>query len=64
MEHKIQSSGGPLAMDLARVPKMLSTLRHHWAPQAFVVSFKVDFGMGIGVGDRTGGWGLGLGVVM
>lgn len=38
-------------MDLPRVPKMLSTLRHIWAPQAFVVSFKVGrVGMGVGMG--------------
>lgn len=40
-EHKIQSAEGPLNIHLAQVPKMLYTLRHHWAPSAFVVSFKV-----------------------
>lgn len=40
-EHKIQSGAGPLAMELAQVPKMLPILRKHWAPSAFCVSFKV-----------------------
>lgn len=41
-EHKIQSSGGPLAMQLAQVPKMIPILRTKWAPKAFVVSFKLE----------------------
>ena len=40
-EHKIQSSVGPLAMQLASVPKMIKVLREDWAPSAFCVSFKV-----------------------
>ncbi|CAM6097822.1 unnamed protein product [Calypogeia fissa] len=41
-EHKIQSSSGPLAMELAQVPKMLPILRKHWVPEAFCVSFKLE----------------------
>lgn len=41
VEHKIQSGAGPMAMELAQVPKMLMLLRHLWAPMAFCVSFKV-----------------------
>lgn len=42
VEHKIQSSGGDLALRLAQVPKKLGALRHDWAPHAFVVSFKLE----------------------
>lgn len=42
VEHKIQSSDGPLHLQLAMVPKMLGTLRSTWAPQAFIVSFKLE----------------------
>lgn len=41
-EHKIQSAGVPLAMQLAAVPKMIKVLRDHWAPFAFCVSFKLE----------------------
>ncbi|KAH7433658.1 hypothetical protein KP509_07G079600 [Ceratopteris richardii] len=41
-EHKIQSAGGSLAMQLAGVPKMISVLREGWAPNAFCVSFKLE----------------------
>ncbi|OAE27158.1 hypothetical protein AXG93_4666s1290 [Marchantia polymorpha subsp. ruderalis] len=41
-EHKIQSGAGPLAIELAQVPKMLPILRKHWAPSAFCVSFKLE----------------------
>lgn len=41
MEHKIQSEDGPLVMELAKVPKVLSPLVKDWAPKAFVISFKV-----------------------
>lgn len=47
VEHKIQSGAGPLAMELARVPKMLPLLRRVWAPQAFAVSFKLETDMAI-----------------
>ncbi|KAK1291060.1 Phosphopantothenate--cysteine ligase 2 [Acorus calamus] len=42
VEHKIQSASGPLDMRLAPVPKMLSTLRKDWAPNAFCISFKLE----------------------
>ncbi|KAL4087094.1 hypothetical protein PRIC1_012994 [Phytophthora ramorum] len=41
-EHKIQSRAGPLELTLQQVPKMLGVLRHNWAPQSFVVSFKLE----------------------
>ncbi|XP_024027642.1 phosphopantothenate--cysteine ligase 2 [Morus notabilis] len=41
-EHKIQSASGPLNMQLAQVPKMLSVLRRDWAPMAFCISFKLE----------------------
>ena len=41
-EHKLQSSEGPPQVKLSSVPKMLSVLIHQWAPQAFVVSFKLE----------------------
>ncbi|KAF4029371.1 DNA/pantothenate metabolism flavoprotein domain-containing protein [Phytophthora infestans] len=40
--HKIQSRAGPLELTLQQVPKMLGVLRHNWAPQSFVVSFKLE----------------------
>jgi DNA / pantothenate metabolism flavoprotein len=39
--HKIQSSAG-LKLDLKQVPKMLSKLTSVWAPESFVVSFKLE----------------------
>ncbi|XP_071751326.1 phosphopantothenate--cysteine ligase [Centroberyx gerrardi] len=41
-EHKIQSSNGPLQISMKMVPKMLSPLVKDWAPQAFVISFKLE----------------------
>ncbi|KAF4347576.1 hypothetical protein G4B88_009932 [Cannabis sativa] len=41
-EHKIESASGPLNMQLAQVPKMLPVLRQHWAPKAFLISFKLE----------------------
>uniref|UniRef100_A0AAV2M8C4 Phosphopantothenate--cysteine ligase n=1 Tax=Knipowitschia caucasica TaxID=637954 RepID=A0AAV2M8C4_KNICA len=41
-EHKIQSSNGPLQLSLNMVPKILSPLVKDWAPQAFVISFKLE----------------------
>ena len=41
-EHKLQSSKGGLHLDLQQVPKMLGVLRCSWAPEAFVVSFKLE----------------------
>ena len=39
--HKIQSSTG-LQLDLKQVPKRLGVLAREWAPEAFVVSFKLE----------------------
>ncbi|XP_061235581.1 phosphopantothenate--cysteine ligase [Neopsephotus bourkii] len=41
-QHKIQSSEGPLQITLKMVPKMLSPLVKEWAPEAFVISFKLE----------------------
>jgi phosphopantothenate-cysteine ligase len=41
-EHKIQSSDGPLQVQLQLVPKMLRPLVYEWTPKAFVVSFKLE----------------------
>lgn len=41
-EHKIQSSGGQLTLDLEQVPKALGVLTGTWAPRAVVVSFKLE----------------------
>lgn len=41
-EHKIQSSGGGLTVELDPVPKRLAVLRRTWAPDAYVVSFKLE----------------------
>ena len=41
-EHKIQSTDGGLHLILDRVPKALGTLRRQWAPQAMIVSFKLE----------------------
>ncbi|XP_022538172.2 phosphopantothenate--cysteine ligase [Astyanax mexicanus] len=41
-EHKIQSSNGPLQISMKMVPKMLKPLVKDWAPQAFVISFKLE----------------------
>ena len=48
-EHKIQSRGGAsgLQLDLVGVPKTLGVLRHVWAPDAFMVSFKLETDAGI-----------------
>ncbi|XP_069096876.1 phosphopantothenate--cysteine ligase isoform X2 [Pleurodeles waltl] len=41
-EHKIQSSSGPLQITMKMVPKMLAPLVKDWAPEAFVISFKLE----------------------
>ena len=41
-DHKIQSSNGPLSLSLQLVPKMLGPLVSLWAPNAFIVSFKLE----------------------
>ena len=42
--HKIQSSTG-LQLDLKQVPKMLGKLTKEWAPDCFMVSFKLETDM-------------------
>lgn len=44
VEHKMQSSDASegLTLQLQKVPKMLSVLRNNWAPEAFIVSFKLE----------------------
>ena len=42
VEHKIQSSGNGLVLELQPVPKMLKILTKEWAPKSFVVSFKLE----------------------
>uniref|UniRef100_A0A6A7FZ20 Phosphopantothenate--cysteine ligase n=1 Tax=Hirondellea gigas TaxID=1518452 RepID=A0A6A7FZ20_9CRUS len=41
-EHKLQSSSGPLTVQLQLVPKMLAPLVAHWGPNLYVVSFKLE----------------------
>jgi phosphopantothenate---cysteine ligase (ATP) len=41
-EHKLQSGANDLVLTLKPVPKLLGYLRSHWAPNAFVVSFKLE----------------------
>jgi len=41
-KHKIQSSEGPPSVQLEIVPKMLSPLVSYWAPNSFVISFKLE----------------------
>ncbi|XP_063001387.1 phosphopantothenate--cysteine ligase [Elgaria multicarinata webbii] len=41
-EHKIQSTDGPLQITMKMVPKMLSPLVKEWAPEAYVISFKLE----------------------
>lgn len=41
-EHKIQSADGPLHVSLQLVPKLLGPLVKEWAPDAFVISFKLE----------------------
>lgn len=40
--HKIQSTNDGLTLNLLPVPKMLGKLTLEWAPQSFVVSFKLE----------------------
>lgn len=42
LQHKIQSSGGDLVLQLNPVPKLLGTLTREWAPNAFCTSFKLE----------------------
>lgn len=41
-EHKIQSSDGPVNLNLHMVPKLLSPLVKIWVPEAYVISFKLE----------------------
>ncbi|ARF02690.1 SWPV1-087 [Shearwaterpox virus] len=41
-EHKIDSTGEEITIKMKTVPKMLSHLVNDWAPNAFVVSFKLE----------------------
>lgn len=41
-EHKIQSGGGDLVLDLKKVPKCLGMLTNQWAKSAYVISFKLE----------------------
>jgi phosphopantothenate-cysteine ligase len=41
-EHKIQSGDGDMHLTLRRVPKCLGLLTQHWAPSAYIVSFKLE----------------------
>lgn len=41
-EHKIQSSNGPLQISMKMVPKILKPLVKDWAPEAFIISFKLE----------------------
>lgn len=41
-DHKIQSNGNELRLVLRPVPKALGVLRKTWAPESFVVSFKLE----------------------
>ena len=40
--HKIQSSAGAPQILLTNTPKMLYMVTHVWAPQAYIVSFKLE----------------------
>ncbi|KAJ3018456.1 hypothetical protein HKX48_002881 [Thoreauomyces humboldtii] len=41
-EHKIQSSGGALVLQLDQVPKVIFPLVDTWASRGFIVSFKLE----------------------
>ncbi|KAJ3194242.1 hypothetical protein HK101_003215 [Irineochytrium annulatum] len=41
-EHKIQSGEGALQLTLDQVPKIIAPLVKEWAPQSFVISFKLE----------------------
>lgn len=41
-EHKIQSGKGSLSIEMDQVPKVLKPMVQQWAPEGFVVSFKVS----------------------
>ncbi|KDN44534.1 phosphopantothenate-cysteine ligase [Tilletiaria anomala UBC 951] len=41
-EHKIQSGKGSLLIEMDQVPKVLKPMVERWAPEGFVVSFKLE----------------------
>jgi len=41
-EHKIQSSSGPLNLNLAVVPKVIPVLKSNWCPHGMIVTFKLE----------------------
>lgn len=41
-EHKIQSNDGPPIIALRLVPKVLKAVTHIWAPNAYIISFKLE----------------------
>lgn len=41
-QHKIQSSGDDLVLNLRPVPKLLGELKLQWAPNSYCVSFKLE----------------------
>lgn len=41
-QHKIQSGKGSLMIEMDQVPKVLKPMVEQWAPEGFVVSFKVS----------------------
>ncbi|OQV12302.1 putative Phosphopantothenate--cysteine ligase 2 [Hypsibius exemplaris] len=46
-EHKIQSANGALDLHLEPVPKLLECVKAFWAPDAFVVGFKLETNLDI-----------------
>ncbi|KAI9223954.1 DNA/pantothenate metabolism flavoprotein [Blastocladiella britannica] len=42
VEHKIQSRGGALRLELDPVPKLLRPLVRDWAPGGYIISFKLE----------------------
>ncbi|UZJ57128.1 hypothetical protein CBS101457_006448 [Exobasidium rhododendri] len=41
-EHKIQSGKGSLVIEMDQVPKVLKPMVQQWAPEGFIVSFKLE----------------------
>lgn len=41
-EHKVQSHDGPPVIALRLVPKVLYAVTHIWAPNAYIISFKLE----------------------
>lgn len=53
-EHKMQSAAGPPEIKLQGTPKMLKSVRDDWAPEAFLVSFKLETDIGMLMKKSTG----------